>query len=1016
MASSFATAATGWFNDFLTIKVNGVGTANNYYIGSDPSTGATALQGKAFGVVSALEIIACDMSYWSDSQDRTGGSFFYNIKSADGTTQVVAPVETVWDQSKLAATNDYQGTKTFSLNLLSGLPAGTYQLHVWAKSWGSDQGDSWLSNNSADYVATFTVNTPVSITGANGIADNAQFINLKAAFDAINLQADQAGKDIEIKINGSTTELATAALNQGNWNSLTIYPTVAGATIGGDFIGTLIDLNGADNVTINGKLNKTGVAKSLTISQSEATDNSSRTIRLTNDAKSNTIQYVTIQGKCPSTGAGVIFFSTTSGTDGNDGNIIEYCDINAMGAAAVGVGSAGTAAKENSGNIIRYNNIYDFYLGNTSSNSTYGISIGANNTDWEITGNSLYQTASRAYGTTATFHYGIYISTTGNNFIIKDNYIGGSTTNASGTPWTITGGLGRPVGLYTSVGTTTASSIQNNTIANYDITTDYVTNVQPAFAGYWLAAGSVNVGTVTGNTIGSTTSTGSIVVKYNAAAVGALTVGINIVTAANVSQIFSNNKIGGIIADYLNTANRGHLYVVNTSGAGAITFTNNIIGSTTIANSIEHKGSTYTGGQTNIRGLNMNHAAGSTITGNIIANITSSSTGTTTTNGIFHASNGVTNISNNVVRDIKSYGTKVITTQGIDASLIGILNNCNSAGNVMNGNTIYNLENTNNTLATDVYGINFHSLNAGASTIDGNKIYNLLTASTNTAANIMGISITRGLTTTTNNMITLGSGITNAVAIAGIRKLGTAATQNNNFYHNTVVIEGSEIGTAGSSYTAAFAKVYSATDVVKNNIFINNRSNATGNTQKHYTVYLNELTTFTSDYNVVNFTGTGGLLGAVGTTDYATGQAWVTGTGLDTNSKVRAVNFTAPATCDLTLTGASVGDVYLRVPSLAAVTTDFTGKTRNTSFTYAGAHESDLPFITTGLKSSTLHTTIIGTATGIRIELDTPSTIELYTSNGMLVEKTFATGTYSRALNKGVYVVLINGKSTKFVK
>jgi hypothetical protein len=59
MVSSVAFAATGWFNDFLTIKVDGVETANNYYIGTlpDPNpTSATALQGKAFGTLTSLSI------------------------------------------------------------------------------------------------------------------------------------------------------------------------------------------------------------------------------------------------------------------------------------------------------------------------------------------------------------------------------------------------------------------------------------------------------------------------------------------------------------------------------------------------------------------------------------------------------------------------------------------------------------------------------------------------------------------------------------------------------------------------------------------------------------------------------------------------------------------------------------------------------------------------------------------------------------------------------------------------
>lgn len=948
-------AATGWYNDFLTIKVNGAGTANNYYLSdSDPASGATALNGANFGTVNALEITGCDMKYWSDTQDRTGGAFYYKVTTSDGLTDIVAPVEVIWDQTAIGG-NDFQGTKTTTINISNLLlQNGTYKLLVWAKSWSAEggQGDSWLSNNSANYAATFTIARPVIVTGANGITENTSFPTLKAAFDSINAHSDQTDKTIEIQIAGNTTETASAVLNQpavASWNSLTIYPT-ATDTISGAFVGTLIDLNGADNVVINGRLNKTGNPKSLTISHTSNADNSNRTIRLINDAKNNIIQYSTITGKCPSTGAGVIFFSTTSGADGNDNNIIEYNDINAMGAAAVGIGSTGTASpKDNSGNIIRNNNIFDFYLGNVSTNSTYGINIGANNTDWEISGNSLYQTTPRGYiatGTTYTFHYGIYVSSsTGNNFTIKDNFIGGSAPSAGGTPWTITGGFNRPVGLYTSVGTSAASSVQNNTITNFDITTDYVTNGNSAFIGYYHAAGSVNAGTITGNTIGSITSAGAITIKFNSAVAGSLVVGLNITTAAAATQVFSNNKIGGIIVDFLGTSNRGHLYAVSTSGAGALTFTNNIIGSETVANSIEHKGSTYTGGQVNLRGITMGNI-GITLSGNTIANLKASSTGSMAVNGIYCNGAGVNVFSNNTIRDIKSDGTRVITTQGIDAGLIGMVLNSNSTGNTASGNSIYNLENTNTSLATDVYGIDNHTTSATSVTlIEKNKIYNLKTASTNTAANVVGISITRGLTNTTNNMITLGDGISNAVAIVGIRKLGTAVTQNNNFYNNTVLITGSGVGVAGTSYTSAFAKVYSATDDIKNNIFVNARSNAEGNLQKHYCIYLNDTGTLTSDYNVVSYPGTGGLPGAIGTTDYTDPNVWVSTTNLDSHSKVAAVNFNNATAGDLTISGVSVKDEDLKVPALAAVTTDFTGTTRNTKYTYAGAHEAALPFI-----------------------------------------------------------------------
>lgn len=161
LASSFTFASKGWYSDYVKINPNSAGAAY-YWIGSDPNFG-TQFQDHDFGVVSTLEFTGCDMKYWSDTQDRTGGGFYYKIMSNDNSTEIVATVETVWDQAKLDG-NDYQGTKNVSINLLAGLTKNTsYKLHVWAKSWGSGQGDSYLSNNSANYVATFTTDNSTEL-------------------------------------------------------------------------------------------------------------------------------------------------------------------------------------------------------------------------------------------------------------------------------------------------------------------------------------------------------------------------------------------------------------------------------------------------------------------------------------------------------------------------------------------------------------------------------------------------------------------------------------------------------------------------------------------------------------------------------------------------------------------------------------------------------------------------------------------------------------------------------------
>jgi len=96
------------------------------------------------------------------------------------------------------------------------------------------------------------------------------YTTLKAAFDAIN--AGTHTGDIVVKIIGNTTESSTAVLNasgNGNasYNSVTIYPT-GSYTISGSVSPALIELRGADNVTIDGRSNQSGTTRSLTLRNS----------------------------------------------------------------------------------------------------------------------------------------------------------------------------------------------------------------------------------------------------------------------------------------------------------------------------------------------------------------------------------------------------------------------------------------------------------------------------------------------------------------------------------------------------------------------------------------------------------------------------------------------------------------------------------------------------------------------------------------------------------------------------
>ena len=75
------------------------------------------------------------------------------------------------------------------------------------------------------------------------------------------------------------------------------------------------------------------------------------------------------------------------------------------------------------------------------------------------------------------------------------------------------------------------------------------------------------------------------------------------------------------------------------------------------------------------------------------------------------------------------------------------------------------------------------------------------------------------------------------------------------------------------------------------------------------------------------------------------------------------------------------------------------------------------PIPLTGISKATeMSVRIMRTPMGITAVFDGNAVVELYSINGALIDKTNATGSYSRELNHGAYIIRINGKATKFVK
>jgi hypothetical protein len=227
----------------------------------------------------------------------------------------------------------------------------------------------------------------VIVSNSNALSDGS-YAKLSLAFAAINANL-QTSKNIVVTLIGNTTEISTATLNQGAWTTLKIYPTKTGLSISGNIAGSpIIDFNGADNVTLDGRVNQTGSTRSLSITNSSSsTTAGTSTVNFSNSAELNTLKYVSVYGSSASTTDGVIKFATSTSGNGNDNNLIDNCAVtNSSGNRPVNaIYSLGSAASDNSSNTIS-NNIYDFINSSTSSN---GIYLGANSTAWTISTNSF---------------------------------------------------------------------------------------------------------------------------------------------------------------------------------------------------------------------------------------------------------------------------------------------------------------------------------------------------------------------------------------------------------------------------------------------------------------------------------------------------------------------------------------------------------------------------------------------------------------------------------------------------
>ena len=110
---------------------------------------------------------------------------------------------------------------------------------------------------------------PIEVEATAGTLGPIAYATLQVALDAINMGTHQGAVTVEVC--GDTTETATASLNASGsggavYTSVLVQPVGGARTVTGSIVGAIIKLNGADNVTIDGRIAGTG--RNLTVSNS----------------------------------------------------------------------------------------------------------------------------------------------------------------------------------------------------------------------------------------------------------------------------------------------------------------------------------------------------------------------------------------------------------------------------------------------------------------------------------------------------------------------------------------------------------------------------------------------------------------------------------------------------------------------------------------------------------------------------------------------------------------------------
>lgn len=413
------------------------------------------------------------------------------------------------------------------------------------------------------------VNAPIgsrtikaALSGTVPVGSGNTYVYLSDVFNEINVNG--LSGNTTLSITSDITDIAVASLTYGGNYTLKIVPSAdVVRNITSSFPTTLIELSGTKNVIFEGKGPISGTGKYLRFINKDTLGSA---FTFSNGSRFDTIRNCVIEGATTSQTKGVIHLgtSTLSATGIRDIQILNN-DIrdrsDSVSIPTIMIYSSGTTDFTNGNITISGNNIFNY-----RRSAVYINSGNVNDGNYTISNNSMYYNASTAPATGDVVSIMFIPGAYSENNLISGNYIGGQSPLCAGSAWLCPNPVNW-VAMNINAGFSVGTSIQGNTIQNINLSS--TANVD--FVGIRMETGKMEVGTITGNTIGHATTPNSIIVNtrlalciYSLYGAGNFTIGNNLIaniystgtrtsTAASALRGISIQAGGALPSIYNNT-------------------------------------------------------------------------------------------------------------------------------------------------------------------------------------------------------------------------------------------------------------------------------------------------------------------------------------------------------------------------------------------------------------------------------------------------------------------------------